>query len=95
NNPVDYFLDRLFKKNRTPWWNNLAGETRQGRQGRFLQETLSQELTDLSSYRGPGRQLFFFSQSNASSIDGLYKHTDLVILGSKSPYFLDSRSFDR
>jgi hypothetical protein len=71
---VDDFLNRLFIQNKTQWWNNLNGETRQGRQGRFLQETLGNELTDIPSYRGSERQLFFFSQSRNSTIDGLYKH---------------------
>jgi len=74
NSTVDDFLKRLFKENRTTWWNDLVGETRQGRQGRFLQETLTEELKDIPSYRGPDRRLFFFSQSHMSTIDGLYKH---------------------
>lgn len=74
NATVNDFLNRLFRQNKTQWWNNLNGETRQGRQGRFLQETLNNELEDIPSYRKSERQLFFFSQSRNSTIDGLYGH---------------------
>lgn len=74
NTTVDDFLNRLFRQNKSQWWNNLNGETRQGRQGRFLQETLGNELDDIPGYRKSERQLFFFSQSRNSTIDGLYEH---------------------
>lgn len=74
NTTVDDFLNRLFRQNKSQWWNNLNGETRQGRQGRFLQETLDSELADIPSYRKSERQLFFFSQSRNSTIDGRYEH---------------------
>ena len=74
NTTVDDFLNRLFRQNKSQWWNNLNGETRQGRQGRFLQETLDSELADIPGYRKSERQLFFFSQSRNSTIDGLYEH---------------------
>lgn len=73
----DQLMVRLFQGNRTPWWSNLSRETRKSNLGpsaRFLVETLKEEMTDVKEYRGEGRQLYFFSKSHHSSIDGRFRH---------------------
>jgi hypothetical protein len=74
---VDQFIVRLFIENRTPWWSNLSAETRKSKYGasaRFLVETLKDELFDVKEYRGSGRQLFYFSDSHRSTIDGRFRN---------------------
>lgn len=73
----DQFIVRLFGDNQTPWWSNLYRETRKINQGnsvRFLVETLKNELFDVKEYRGSGRQLFYFSDSHRSTIDGRFRN---------------------
>lgn len=63
------FLNRIFQNNKTKWWANLNSETPKDKyrqNGRFLQKTLEEELSDVSEYRGSDRKLFFFSTSNNS-----------------------------
>jgi hypothetical protein len=72
---VDQFITRLFNANKSRWWANLSSETRKskyGKSARFLEETLAEEMSDVREYRGSGRQLFFFSNSQRSTIDGRY-----------------------
>ncbi len=51
---------------------NKYGDT-----GRFLEETLTNEMSDVREYRGTGRQLFFFSNSPRSTIDGRFGHLEV------------------
>lgn len=76
NSIATQFLERLFSRNKSKWWENLKSETpkkKYGPNARFLQTTLEQELTDVPEYRSGDRRLFFFSTNKASSIDGRYK----------------------
>lgn len=70
------FLDRIFHRNKTPWWSNISAETpkkKYGSNARFLQTELTEELSDTHCYRDAGkRALYFFSSSPRSSIDGRY-----------------------
>jgi hypothetical protein len=72
----EQFLQRLFSSDAEKWWSNLTGEQRQGNKDlscRFLEETIQEELSDIPEYRSADRRLFFFSNNNRLSIDGLYK----------------------
>lgn len=76
NNVTREFLDRIFSKSKTNWWQDLAAETpkvKYGPSARFLETTLQEELSDIPDYRRSDRSMYFFSKSSNSSIDGRYR----------------------
>lgn len=76
NNDTREFLDRIFNKNKTNWWHDLASETpkkKYGENARFLETTLQEELSDIPDYRYSNRSMYFFSKSSRSSIDGRFR----------------------
>lgn len=63
------FLERILKRNQNRWWKNRVKEVNHADS---LEAALKEELSDVPDYRGTGRQLFFFSTSSRSTIDGRF-----------------------
>jgi hypothetical protein len=73
---ISDFINRIFSiTNKVPWWENLEGEDRQGKPGRFLSEEFAKELKNDIYYESKTKQtkLFFFSDKTNCAIDGRFK----------------------
>jgi hypothetical protein len=79
---VSFFINRILAPvNSIPWWQDLEGEDRQGKQGRFLSEEFANELLQEKNYqfKTANNKLLFFSNRKTCAIDGKFKELGIEL----------------